>query len=51
MVLSGMSSIAQIKDNISYMKDFKSFDGEEQKIIEKIRVCFVAINRIIKNFL
>ena len=34
-VLSGMSSIEQMKDNLSFMKDFKPLDEEEQKVIAK----------------
>lgn len=34
-VLSGMSNIGQMKDNISYMKDFQPLNGEEQSIIRE----------------
>lgn len=34
-VLSGMSNVAQMRDNISFMKDFKPLNAEEQKIIRK----------------
>ena len=34
-VLSGMSTIGQMEDNLSFMKDFKPLNEEEQKIIQE----------------
>lgn len=34
-VLSGMSTLQQMEDNMSYMRDFKPLDDEEQKVIEE----------------
>lgn len=41
-VLSGMSTIQQMEDNISYMKEFKPLTGEEYQVIEKARECFAS---------
>jgi len=42
-VLSGMSSVAQMKDNLSYMKGFKPLSDSERAILEKARVALAAI--------
>lgn len=36
-VLSGMSDLDQMKDNLSYMKDFEPLNDEEYTAIEKVR--------------
>ena len=36
MVLSGMSNMAQMNDNLSFMKDFKPLNADERKAVEKV---------------
>lgn len=42
-VLSGMSSVEQMKDNLSYMADFKKLNEEEQKAVADARKAIEAI--------
>jgi len=46
VVLSGMSNIAQMDDNISYMKDFKPFNEDEKAVIEKAQEVLRSIEQI-----
>ena len=36
MVLSGMSSLAQMRDNLSYMRDFRPLDERERETVWKV---------------
>ena len=36
MVLSGVSSMAQMQDSISFMRDFEPLNGEERALIERV---------------
>lgn len=42
-VLSGMSTVEQMRDNLSYMKDFKPLNEAEQAVIKKAREAIEAI--------
>lgn len=45
-VLSGMSNVAQMEDNLSYMKDFKPLNAEEQAAIRKAQEAFHGVKAI-----
>ena len=42
MVLSGMSSLEQLKDNVGYMKDFEPLNEEEMRAVKKVCEIFKA---------
>lgn len=46
MVLSGMSSLEQLRDNTDYMMDFKPLDRREQQAIEEVCQVFKSMNLI-----
>ena len=46
MVLSGMSSMEQMKDNLSYMKDFQPLNETELEAVKKVQRIFRAMNLI-----
>ncbi len=45
-VLSGMSNLAQMEDNLSYMKEFKPLSEEEYKVIKKADEALKAVPTI-----
>ena len=46
VVLSGMSNIAQMEDNLSFMKDFRPLDEAEQAVIRRAQDALAAIPQI-----
>ena len=46
MVISGMSDMAQMNDNLSFMKDVKPLTEEEMKAIDGVRDVFRALDAI-----
>lgn len=45
-VLSGMSNMAQMEDNLSYMKDFSPLNQSEQEMIQKVQDVLLQIDSI-----
>lgn len=46
MVLSGMNDMAQMNDNISYMKNFKPLDEKEMRAVQNVCAVFNGMNMI-----
>lgn len=46
MVLSGMSSIEQMTENIGFMKDFKPLDEREKAAVKEVCEVFKSMNLI-----
>ena len=40
MVLSGMSDMAQMQDNLSFMKDFQPLSTKEQEAVKQVTEIF-----------
>ena len=46
MVLSGMSDMQQMEDNLSYMEDFKPLTEKEHQLLEKVKPIYQSHTRI-----
>lgn len=46
MVLSGMSNLAQLSDNLSYMKDFRPLSATERDAVDRVRDILVSLHAI-----
>lgn len=46
MVLSGMSSMEQMEENLSFMKDFRPLDEREREAVAKVQEIFRSMNLI-----
>ncbi|MBO4886725.1 MAG: aldo/keto reductase [Firmicutes bacterium] len=45
-VLSGMSNIAQMEDNLSYMKNFQPLSSEEHAVLKQAKAAIAAVDSI-----
>ena len=46
VVLSGMSTMEQMEDNLSAMRDFRPLDGREREAVERVCAIFRSLNLI-----
>jgi predicted aldo/keto reductase-like oxidoreductase len=46
MVLSGMSTLEQVQDNVSYMENFQPLSRDEMAVIEEVRAMLESVPRI-----
>lgn len=46
MVLSGMSNMAQMEENLGFMQDFKPLNGQEAEAVAKVRAILEKQNQI-----
>ena len=49
MVLSGMSTLEQMEDNTSYMKNFKPLDAEEMEAVQKVADVYKSLEAILST--
>ena len=45
-VLSGMSDIAQVRDNVSYMRDFRPLTADEEEVVQRAREALEEVEQI-----
>ena len=49
-VLSGMSNLAQMRDNIRTMKDFRPLSGEEQDLLIKLKYHGISVAALLDSY-
>lgn len=50
-VLSGMSNIEQMEDNLSYMKDFTKLSEKEEEVLKNAQENVVDVRKFVLNIL
>ena len=48
MVLSGMSDMAQMQDNLSFMKDFQPLSTKEQEAVKQVTEIFKTLKKFME---